>query len=1271
MSNSDFKIEKLSDRLVGLLPDYIQEEAPVFELFLKSYFEYLESEIITLSSESELDGILMEDSLGSILAEPQTVRPSPDAESSKLIYETTGANPTATADPWKVGEYVVGSQSKSVAKITSLNGLQVYVNTIHGRGFSTGETITGRESKQTGVVGGYKENTIIANNKILDYSDIDRTSEDFLQHFQTDFLPSLDLKQTQNKRLTIKGISDLYKEKGTAESLKFLMRILYNEDAEIRYPDNETIYASESDYSQKRRVNIEMSDLRVAPSSTDKITQYTSTNRIQAESIVENVFPINTETGEYSLEITDNHQGTFLRDQQVTLVDRDGITTTTGILKGIVSDIGNDSSSTYIQHDDDGDILFESGLPAQFSSESLVATGGVYDGSQSNIETTHGGGILLEQSNVGSLYSLNDSIEFSGGKLNPNATISKTVINGLLEGQVDEIFIEDGGTGYKGGDLVVFESNSRGSGAEAMIGSVGDEIILEGATVWGQYEITATAGQTLFTGKDNNGNSIIFNDESVEVYIDGIIKTHVTDYHHKNDRVIFVVPLSGGELVEIYTKKMRLLSEDGEPVQQETTNSMVRSVFIKSGGIGYTEVPKVFAGGYLYFKETTGFIEGEVVTGTNSSATGTVLKVEEENKRLVIKRLPSDTGAFQSGEEITGGTSLTVKLNTQSTVSSGEGAKLFAYSDTIGGVGSLNITEQGHKFTEDAVLNSTSDFPMLITTPSANLNKDLALVGRISGTTAKVVSYDADRHILTYTDLDGLFLSNETVDFNSVDTFKILKSNPYQARGLVSGEGVIQEQLLGDKSTLDASASNIQDSLYYQTHSYVIKVGESINKYRSVVKDLLHPAGHVFFGEVAIKQTVDTTVEEQIKFRPTIVMNGDPVLTNPTAFANSMRQILLWTTDAEMNDPLVVLQTESIPSPDTDPRTGGAITAPNTEYGDSEMRSRHLNIFRIKSVALASSYQTRRTEQRNDIQTKNVSVVNNGSQNVYQIDGVNNAPLSLKVGHIYHFIHSTGHPFKFSTTTDGTHNSGSEYTTGVRVIGNNIVEIRITETTPTNLYYYCQFHSGMGGSITKDSSDAMQTVIALDSADHDYVVRSNERRPSDKGKVVSVGSSQEELLILEDGGKIENEEIVYTFALEPTDAEMQSGNIVGDSFLLEDNSKVIMEDETFDDTYIERFFTERAHTLVSSAPLGSSLRSLNTITGQQVYNISYYLKDETDSDDFTLEDGTGNIMSEESKPEGISISDLDTYFPKHTVNYYSDVPNLRTNIAFSSYIKSA
>ena len=34
-------VDRLSTRLPSLLPDWIQEEAPVFELFVKSYFEYL------------------------------------------------------------------------------------------------------------------------------------------------------------------------------------------------------------------------------------------------------------------------------------------------------------------------------------------------------------------------------------------------------------------------------------------------------------------------------------------------------------------------------------------------------------------------------------------------------------------------------------------------------------------------------------------------------------------------------------------------------------------------------------------------------------------------------------------------------------------------------------------------------------------------------------------------------------------------------------------------------------------------------------------------------------------------------------------------------------------------------------------------------------------------------------------------------------------------------------------------------------------------------
>ena len=47
------------------------------------------------------------------------------------------------------------------------------------------------------------------------------------------------------------------------------------------------------------------------------------------------------------------------------------------------------------------------------------------------------------------------------------------------------------------------------------------------------------------------------------------------------------------------------------------------------------------------------------------------------------------------------------------------------------------------------------------------------------------------------------------------------------------------------------------------------------------------------------------------------------------------------------------------------------------------------------------------------------------------ITTVANKALTLKVGSTYDFYYPSGHPFRFSTTVDGTHGGGSEYTTGV------------------------------------------------------------------------------------------------------------------------------------------------------------------------------------------------------------------------------------------------
>ena len=56
----------------------------------------------------------------------------------------------------------------------------------------------------------------------------------------------------------------------------------------------------------------------------------------------------------------------------------------------------------------------------------------------------------------------------------------------------------------------------------------------------------------------------------------------------------------------------------------------------------------------------------------------------------------------------------------------------------------------------------------------------------------------------------------------------------------------------------------IQDSLYYQDFSYVIKVGRAINDWRDSFKSTMHTSGFYFTGQVNIESQVDATINNVI-----------------------------------------------------------------------------------------------------------------------------------------------------------------------------------------------------------------------------------------------------------------------------------------------------------------------------------------------------------------------------------------------------------------------
>jgi len=95
------------------------------------------------------------------------------------------------------------------------------------------------------------------------------------------------------------------------------------------------------------------------------------------------------------------------------------------------------------------------------------------------------------------------------------------------------------------------------------------------------------------------------------------------------------------------------------------------------------------------------------------------------------------------------------------------------------------------------------------------------------------------------------------------------------------------------------------------------------------------------------------------------------------------------------------------------------------------------------------------------------------ANNKFNINGIVTPTLNLYEGQTYTFgqsdVSNATHPLRISTTLDGTHNGGVEYTDGVTIFGQpgvegSYVKFKVPVNAPT-LYYYCKNHPGMGGQI--------------------------------------------------------------------------------------------------------------------------------------------------------------------------------------------------------------
>ena len=256
----------------------------------------------------------------------------------------------------------------------------------------------------------------------------------------------------------------------------------------------------------------------------------------------------------------------------------------------------------------------------------------------------------------------------------------------------------------------------------------------------------------------------------------------------------------------------------------------------------------------------------------------------------------------------------------------------------------------------------------------------------------------------------------------------------------------------------------------YDSSTGTLSIGQSVGTSDNVTFNNLVVSGNLTISGSATEINTETlTVDDNI-----IVLNNN-VTGAPSENAGieiergtSANKTFIWD---EGNDRWTLGSESLVAGTFIGNVTGQVSDLSNHNTGDlTEGSNLYYTTTRVDSDILNSSIDAQRTAP---VYHK-ITVTASGGN--FLIDGTANANIVLSPNVVYRFdqSHSSNgtHPLRFSTTSDGTHNSGSELSSNFKVYNKvgtagsagAYVDIAL-EQDAGKLYYYCSNHSGMGGVV--------------------------------------------------------------------------------------------------------------------------------------------------------------------------------------------------------------
>ncbi len=103
-------------------------------------------------------------------------------------------------------------------------------------------------------------NTVYHAMEIENYRDVDQTPAEFIRYFKQELLPYFPENTQLSTEKLLKAAREFYSKKGSDESIRWLFKVLFNEDIEISYPKDEILIASDGKWAKPKAFQLTLND---------------------------------------------------------------------------------------------------------------------------------------------------------------------------------------------------------------------------------------------------------------------------------------------------------------------------------------------------------------------------------------------------------------------------------------------------------------------------------------------------------------------------------------------------------------------------------------------------------------------------------------------------------------------------------------------------------------------------------------------------------------------------------------------------------------------------------------------------------------------------------------------------------------------------------------------------------------------------------------------------------------------------------------------------